>query len=157
MQESNEVLKATFKDKGVKYVAQELKVSTSLVYKWTHDKDSETSPGADNPLDRLQAIIEITGNDAPIQWLCQKNGGFFIANPVEGEQEATPVLGATQQLLGEFSELLAAVSESYQNDNIIDPDEASNIRKEWEELKTLAERFVRACEDGAYGGPAQEK
>ena len=151
MQKSNEVLKETFKEKGVKYVAQELKVSTSLVYKWTHDKESETSPGADNPLDRLQAIVEITKNDAPLQWLCQQNGGFFVPNPLEQGEEMTPVLGATQRLLGEFSELLGAVSESYQNDGIIDSDEAARIRSEWEDLKTLAERFVCACESGAYG------
>lgn len=150
MQESNEVLKETFKEKGVKFIAQELKVSTSLVYKWTHDKESETSPGADNPLDRLQAIIEATGSSLPIEWLCQKNGGFYIPNPVKGDEEDTPVLSATQQLLGEFSELLAAVSQSYQNDGAIDLEEAERIRKEWEDLKVLAERFVRACERGAY-------
>lgn len=150
MQESNEVLRETFKEKGVKYIAQELKVSSSLVYKWTHDKESETSPGADNPLDRLQAIIDCTGSHAPIEWLCQKNGGFFISNPSRTEDQTTPVLSATQQLLGEFSELLAAVSQSYQDDTVIDAEEAAKIRKEWEDLKALAERFVRACESGAY-------
>ena len=147
---SNEVLKETFKEKGVKFVAQELSLSTSLVYKWCHDKDSETSPGAENPLDRLQAIIDCTGNTAPIQWLCQSNGGFFVSNPTSEGQLSGPVLGATQELLGEFSELLAAVSNSYQDDGAIDASEARDIRKEWEDLKTLAEQFVLACEDGAY-------
>lgn len=147
---SNEVLKQTFKDKGVKFIAQELNLSTSLVYKWCHDKDSETSPGADNPLDRLQAIIDCTGNTTALHWLCQSNGGFFVPNPSHGSQLSGPVLGATQKLLGEFSELLAAVSDSYQNDGVIDTAEARDIRKEWEDLKTLAEQFVLACEDGAY-------
>ena len=73
---SNEILKETFKEQGVKFVAQELKLSSSLVYKWCHDKGSETSPGAENPLDRIQAIVECTGNPLPIQWLCQINGGY---------------------------------------------------------------------------------
>lgn len=151
MQESNEVLKETFKDKGVKYIAQTLKVSTSLVYKWTHDKDSETSPGADNPLDRLQSIIDCTDNHAPIEWLCQRNGGFFVKNPNKpSELDSSTVLTATQKLLSEFSELLAAVSQSYQNDNAIDRREAAQIREEWEDLKASAERFVLACEKGAF-------
>lgn len=151
MLESNEVLKETFKEKGVKFVAQELKVSTSLVYKWTHDKESETSPGADNPLDRLQAIIDCTGNYKPIEWLCERNGGFFVKNPAqEAQLDSTTVLAATQRLLSEFSELLAAVSQGYQNDNAIDPTEAARIREEWEDLKASAERFVLACEEGTY-------
>ena len=60
------------------------------------------------------------------------------------------MLEATQHLLSEFSELLAAVSQSYNADRTIDDDEASRIRKEWEDLKTLAERFVVACESGIY-------
>ena len=147
---SNEVLKETFKEKGVKFVAQELGVSSSLVYKWCHDKESETSPGAENPLDRLQNIITCTENKLPVQWLCQANGGFFVSNPAANSQVSGSVLGATQRLLSEFSELLAAVSESYQDDGVIDPTEAKKIRKEWEDLKTLAEQFVLACEDGAY-------
>ena len=147
---SNEILKETFKEQGVKFVAQELKLSSSLVYKWCHDKGSETSPGAENPLDRIQAIVECTGNPLPIQWLCQINGGYFVPNPTESDKPSAPVLGATQKLLGEFSELLAAVSQSYENDGIIDQSEATSIRKEWEDLKALAEHFVLACESGAY-------
>ena len=60
------------------------------------------------------------------------------------------MLGATQKLLGEFSELLAAVSRSYDDDSIIDQSEAQSIRKEWEDLKAMAEHFVVACESGAY-------
>ena len=46
--------------------------------------------------------------------------------------------------------MLQAVSESYGGDNSVDAQEAANIRREWEQLKTLAEQFVVACEMGGY-------
>ena len=46
--------------------------------------------------------------------------------------------------------MLQAVSESYGEDTAIDAQEAANIRREWEQLKTLAEQFVLTCEAGGY-------
>jgi transposase-like protein len=152
MVQSCEVLRKAIHGKGVKEVAGELGVSTSLVYKWCQEKDSESASGAENPLDRILKIVEITGETELVHWLCQKAGGFFVENPVEPQENSTPVLEATQRLLSEFSELLAAVSEGYNTDGEIDKLEAERIRKEWEDLKTLAERFVVACEAGAYFG-----
>lgn len=147
--ESHEVLRETINVRGVKAVAAEMNLSTSLVYKWC----KESSPddwGAQNPLDRILKIVQITDNTAPIHWLCQAVDGFFVENPARGATQDTPFLQATQKMLAEFSEMLQAVSESYGNDSSIDAQEAERIRHEWEELKTLAEQFVVACERGGY-------
>lgn len=148
--ESSEVLKNAIHECGVKFVASEMKISTSLVYKWCQQKDSESGSGVENPLDRLGRIVEITGDKGPVHWLCRSAGGFFVENPIERDNSNTPVLEATQSLLSEFSELLGAVSASYNSDGVIDDDEAKRIRNEWEDLKTLAEKFVVACERGMY-------
>ena len=147
---SSESLRNAIHEKGVKQVASELGVSTSLVYKWCQEKESEAGSGVENPLDRIRRVVEFTEDTGPIHWLCQSVGGFFVENPVRSEQTEAPVLEATQHLLSEFSELLAAVSQSYNADRTIDSEEAGRIRKEWEDLKTLAEQFVVACESGIY-------
>lgn len=147
--ESSDVLKKAIHERGVKAVAAELKVSTSLVYKWCQEKESESGSGVENPLDRIRRVVEVTGDTGPIHWLCMAAGGFFVENPVDRDGKKTPVLEATQRLLSEFSELLGAVSTGYNADGIIDSVEAGRIRKEWEDLKSLAEKFVTACE-GIY-------
>lgn len=151
--ESHEVLRETINVRGVKAVAAEMNLSTSLVYKWCKE-NSPDDWGAQNPLDRILKIVEITGDTRPIHWLCQAVDGFFVENPARGATQDTPFLQATQQMLSEFSEMLQAVSESYGNDSSIDSGESERIRREWEELKTLAEAFVVACERGGYSRPS---
>ena len=148
--ESHEALKKAINTKGVKAVAAEMNLSASLVYKWCKEHDSPDDWGANNPLDRILKIVEVTEDTGPIHWLCQSVNGFFVENPLRQGSQDTPFLQATQKMLGEFSEMLQAVSESYGNDGSIDTGEAEHIRREWEELKTLAERFVVSCEQGGY-------
>ena len=46
--------------------------------------------------------------------------------------------------------MLEAVSSSSADNGEIDTKEAASIRKEWEDLKSLTETFVSACESGNY-------
>ncbi len=153
---SNHVLKAVVTDHGVKQVAARLGLSTSLVYKWCQPKDGPESSGADNPLDRLQKLMEVTNDNRPVEWLCQARGGFFVMNSVCMDSHQGAILEVTQKLLREFSDLLSAISSSYADDGSIDSSEAKDIRRAWEELKSLAEQFVQKCEDGIYELPQQE-
>lgn len=148
--ESHEVLKAAIHPIGVKTVAHETRLSTSLVYKWCQAKDDPDASGVDNPLDRILKVVQVTGSTAPIHWLCQKTNGFFVENPIKGDTENTPALMAAQKLLSEFSELFSVVSQSFERDSSIDATESGRIRAEWEQLKTVAEKFVIACESGMY-------
>ena len=151
--DSHEVLKDSIKSVGAKSVAQDMNLSTSMVYKWCETAD-DGGGGADNPLDRVLKICELTKSVAPVEWLCRKTGGFRVANPEGIEQRKGEVLRSTQSILKEFTELLNAVSQSYDNDRSIDPGEAAKIRKEWEDLKTIAESFVLACEAGLFNPEA---
>lgn len=148
--ESHDVLRNATENLGVKSVASSMNLSSSLVYKWCQPKDTPEASGADNPLDRVLRIRELTGDLAPIHWLCQKSNGFFVENPKAGSKPAAGLLQITQSILKEFSELLEAVSGSYTEDQAVDATEAKRIRREWEELKSITEGFVTACEKGSY-------
>ena len=150
--ESHEVLKQAVRDLGAKQVASRMNLSTSLIYKWCEANDSPESAGADNPLDRISKLLDITGDKALIAWLCQKADGYFVKNPNASVSTSTPLSG-TRKILKEFTELLDAVSTSLANDQVIDREEASGIRDEWETLKSVTESFVVACERGNFAEP----
>ncbi len=147
---SHEVLKKSVSDMGVKSVASDLGLSTSLIYKWCQPSDSADASGADNPLDRLARIHELTQDTGPIEWLCQKADGYFVPNVAAQDVDAIPLLHMTRRIVREFSELLDVLTKSIENDGVIDLDEAGKIRIEWEKLKSSAESFVAACEKGLY-------
>jgi hypothetical protein len=100
-------------------------------------------------MDRVIDLYELTGDTSIIQWVCNKAGGFFVKNvEVEGVH-SEELFRSTQKILQEFSEMLGAITES-KMDGVISNSEAEAIRKEWEDLKSEAERFVKACENGDY-------
>jgi len=152
--ESHTVLKESMSDVGAKAVAADMGVSASLVYKWCQPKELAGS-GAENPLDRILKICKSTGNKKPVLWLCEQLDGFFVENTSSDSGTKEPWLTVTQEILSEFSDLLEKVSGSTADDGVIDQSEAAAIRAEWEELKSVGESFVTACERGVYGGPGR--
>lgn len=140
---SHEVIKGTVEALGAKKVASELGVSLSLLYKWSEPADES---GAANPLDRVADLCRVTGDPRPIAWLCQTQDGVFVKNPAANPAfERMDVLKETQRILKEFSDVLNAVSNAWE-DARLTPAEAKKIRDEWDELKAVAETFVRSCE-----------
>jgi len=148
--DSYEVLKKSVSELGVKSVASDLGLSTSLIYKWCQPSDTADASGADNPLDRLVRIHELTGDTGPIEWLCQQADGYFVPNVAARDMDAAPLLHMTRRIVREFSDLLDVLTESIENDGVIDLKEADSIRTEWENLKSSAESFVAACEKGLF-------
>ena len=148
--ESCEVLKKSVSELGAKSVASDLGLSASLIYKWCQPSDSADASGADNPLDRLARIHDLTKDTGPIEWLCQKADGYFVPNVASQDIDAIPLLHMTRRIVREFSDLLDVLTESIENDGLIDLKEADSIRGEWENLKSSAESFVTACEQGRY-------
>lgn len=151
---SYEVLKQAINKTGVKSIASDMNLSTSLIYKWCQPTENDDSAGADNPLDRIAKLYELTNERKPIEWLCQKANGYFVENPkIEKNKDNINLhpVKATQNILSEFSELLSIVYQSIENDQIIDSDEAKQIRNVWDKLKSITENFVFNCEKGIYG------
>ena len=149
--ESHEVLKKAVTGIGAKAVAAEMSLSASLIYKWCEPHDTPDAGGADNPLDRIEKVYKLTGDVGPIAWLCQRADGFFAPNPSPGTKRGKlPLVAVTRGILREFSELLGVVSDSLESDGEVDSQEAERIRREWEDLKSIGESFVHACEKGEY-------
>ena len=152
---SHEVLKRVIEAVGTKKVASDLKVSSSLVYKWCAeplDDDGERDPsGARNPLDRVIQMCESTEDRQAIEWLCGEVGGYFVESPaVDLSNAPRECISHTQSLLSEFSGLLQVISESIANEGRIDQKESRRIRHHWLQLQGQGEAFVRACEGGLF-------
>ncbi|MBN8457196.1 MAG: hypothetical protein J0M04_05075 [Verrucomicrobia bacterium] len=146
--DSNEVLKEALKKTSPKAVAAELGISLSLVYKWT-EPACEDGSGSRNPLDRLQKVIDLSGDMGIVEWLCQQNGGHFVRNPRVDGNGIEHVLTATQEIISQFSELLSHISAAA-IDQSIEKEEAEEIREVWDKLKSYAEGFVVCCEKGNF-------
>ncbi len=152
---SHEVLKQVIEAVGTKQVASDLKVSSSLVYKWCAeptDADGERDPsGARNPLDRVVHLCESTGDRRAIEWLCRQVSGYFVEDPdVDVSEVPGECIRHTQSLLAKFSELLQVISGSLANEGRIDEPESRLIRRQWHDLQSQGEAFVRACESGRF-------
>lgn len=141
---SHEVFKQLLRRVSAKQVAGELGLSLSLVYKWA-EPPAEGS-GAANPLDRIDAIIKLTGDTSFAQWVCERAGGFFIRNP-EPKAHDYELIPATNNIVQEFADLLGVISSAV-SDGKVTTDESERIRRRWEQLKSVTEGFVRAAEEG---------
>lgn len=146
--ESHEVLRRALQKTTPKAVAAELGVSLSLVYKWA-EKPTDLGSGSKNPLDRLLQIIDLSGDTGIVEWLCRQQGGHFVRDPDVTGHQVEHVLPATQEIIGHFSDLLNEISDAA-DDHSVTKQEAVAIRQCWDKLKSYAEGFVRACENGDY-------
>jgi hypothetical protein len=146
--ESHELLREIFDKKAPKEVSADLELSTSMIYKWAQPP-TDSGPGIENPLDRVEALFQSTKDHRLVQWVCQRAGGFFIHNPTNIPHPHF-LIPATNQIVQDFAELLQVVSAATA-DNQITLAESKQIRERWEELKSVTEGFVVCCEEGNFG------
>lgn len=146
--ESHEVLRQALQKTSPKAVAADLGVSLSLVYKWA-EKPNDDGSGSKNPLDRLLQIIDLSGDNGIVEWLCRQQGGSFVKDPDVRGHQIDHVLPATQEIIGQFSDLLNKISNAAV-DHSVTKAEAVDIRQRWDKLKSYAEAFVRSCENGDF-------
>ena len=145
--ESHELLREVFDRKTPKEISADLDLSTSMIYKWTQPRAGEGS-GIENPLDRIEALYQSTGDHRLVQWICQRAGGFFIRNPRNAPHPHF-LIRATNQIVQDFADLLQVIAAAAA-DNQITAAESKQIRARWEELKTVTEGFVACCEAGNF-------
>jgi hypothetical protein len=145
--QSHELLRDVLRKAGTKQVADDLSLSTSLIYKWAQPPAGEG--GVENPLDRLESLLKSTRDHRLIQWLCQRAGGFFVKNPAHDQPHPEHLIPATNEIVQEFADLLAVVAAAAA-DNQITLKESKDIRARWEELKSVTENFVACCEAGNF-------
>jgi hypothetical protein len=150
--QSHELLKEVLKKTSAKQVAGELGLSLSLIYKWAEPPSDDSGSGANNPLDRIDQLLRISGDRRIAQWVCERAGGFYIANP----QPKTPpaLIPATNDIVQEFADMLQVIAMAAA-DQQITKEEAKSIRQRWEELKTVTEGFVKTAELGNFTEPTR--
>ncbi len=149
--QSHELMKEILQKVSAKQIAAEMGLSLSLIYKWA--EPAAEGSGAASPLDRVEQLLKVTGDGRLAQWVCERAGGFFIHNP-RAKSQAVQLIPATNSIVQEFADMLAVIAAAA-TDNAITAAEAKDIRRRWEELKSVTEEFVRCCEAGNFR-PVQE-
>jgi hypothetical protein len=152
--QSHELLKEVLKKTSAKQVAGDMGLSLSLIYKWAEPPAEETGSGANNPLDRIEQLLRITGDTRIAQWVCERAGGFFITNPKHKPHDYS-LTPTTNNIVQEFADMLGVIAMAAA-DSQISKDEAKAIRRRWEDLKSVTEGFVHHCEEGSFSALKQE-
>jgi len=149
--DSHEVMKEVLKKTSAKQIAADMGLSLSLIYKWAEPPEGDSTTGANSPLERVGQLLRITQDVRIAQWVCEQSDGFYIRNPhnVPAVQSLIPI---TNDIVQEFADMLATIAKS-SADSVITKDEAKNIRRRWEQLKSVTEGFVLAAETGTFSGP----
>lgn len=155
--QSHEVMKEVLKSTSAKLISSEMGLSLSLIYKWAEppEGDSDNGSGTGSPLDRVGQIIRISKDARVAQWVCEQADGFYIRNP-HHLPPGQPLIPITNDIVQEFADMLATIATS-SADSVITKAEAKNIRRRWEELKSVTEGFVQAAESGHFGPEAVAK
>ena len=146
--QSYELLREVFKAKPPKQVSEDIGLSVSVLYKWAEPPEHAAGSGIGNPLDRVGALLQSTGDRRIAQWICQRANGFFIQNP-RNIPHPHYLIPATNQIVQEFADLLAVIAKAA-HDSEVTTSEAKEIRARWEELKSVTEGFVAGCEQGDF-------
>lgn len=149
--EAHEVMREVLKRTSAKQIAADMNLSLSLIYKWAEPPEDDSGSGASSPLDRVGQLIRITGDVRVAQWVCERAEGFYIRNP-HNLPPGQPLIPLTNDIVQEFADMLATIASS-SADSVITKEEARNIRRRWEDLKSVTEGFVKAAETGHFGPP----
>lgn len=153
--QSHEVLREVLKQTSAKQIAADMALSLSLIYKWAEPPADDSGSGANNPLDRIGQLIRSTKDPRIAQWVCEQAGGFYIRNP-ESLRHSGQLIPLTNDIVQDFADMLATIAQAAA-DNTISKTEAKTIRRRWEDLKSVTERFVHAAESGNFGEIPAEK
>jgi hypothetical protein len=146
--QSHELLREVFKSKPPKQIAGSMDLAESTIYKWSQPPEHLGGSGIGNPLDRIELLLQCTGDRRIAQWVCERAGGFFIPNPKDIPQPHY-LIPATNQIVQEFADLLHVIAKAAHDNEVTQP-EAKEIRARWEELKSVTEGFVACCEKGNF-------
>jgi len=147
--QAHEIMRDVLRQTPAKQLAAQMELSLSLIYKWAEPPQNDSGSGASSPLNRVGQLIRFSEDPRIAQWVCEQSGGFFISNPKAGKT-ASQLIPITNAIVQEFADMLATIAKAA-GDNIISPEEARDIRRRWEELKSVTEGFVRSAENGDFG------
>lgn len=146
---SHEMIRELFEVMSPKELAAELGVSLSLIYKWA-EPAGDAGSGTPNPLERIAALLKITGDIRIAEWVCRNAGGFYTKSPdTVATEDSHSVAASTNRIVQDFAGLLSSIATAAMDD-AIDSKESGAIRSRWEHLKSVTETFVCCCEHGNF-------
>ncbi len=152
--QAHDVMREVLKRTSAKQISADMGLSLSLIYKWAEPPENDSGSGASSPLDRVGQLVRITKDTRIAQWVCEQADGFYIRNP-HNLPPGGPLIPVTNDIVQEFADMLATIATAAADDKVT-PEEAKKIRARWEELKSVTEGFVRAAEEGNFGGLTKE-
>jgi alkanesulfonate monooxygenase SsuD/methylene tetrahydromethanopterin reductase-like flavin-dependent oxidoreductase (luciferase family) len=147
--ESHELMKDLLRKTSAKQVCAELNLSLSLIYKWAEAPVANAGSGAVNPLDRVEKLLQCTGDQRIAEWVAQRAGGYFVNNPAPANS-TDALIPSTNAIVQQFADMLGIIATAAADQNIT-ADEAKKIRAQWERLKSITEGFVQSAEAGNFG------
>lgn len=136
---SKEILKRACDERGVKSVADEMGLSSSWLYNQIND------PDRGDIIEKISLLSKATGNAKLLHWLCQQQNGYFVEHKVLAKTDSASINMHLSEVLKEFSDVMREIGDAFA-DGKVTYQEARRIRNEWEEVKSLLESFVIACE-----------
>jgi hypothetical protein len=143
--ESHEVLRTAFKRVGCKNVAAEMRLSLSLIHQWSRGNGGKSA--ADNPLDRVARLLEVTADRRLADWICAQQNGFFVENP-PAQKARAELPSAGLAALKDLNQMETALLETLAQPET--PARAEKLRRLWEVSKSNMERVVRALENREF-------
>ena len=150
---SHEALQRAIHGSTVQF-AKRLGLSTSLVNKWQEPTNDWTDSGVYNPLDRIEAVVEMAlsqGRDekdalAPIHYLARRFGLISIKIPEYNKNDLGDLTHELMDTITEFGQLTEATSAAIA-DGRISCNEAKRIEKEaWELIHQVTVFMARVRE-----------
>ena len=141
--ESHEACRKAFKKVGCKNVARGMKLSHSIVNKWS-EPCAPRGSGLPNPPGRMAQLMVLAEHEVLIHWLCAERGGYFVKNPPVQALRAEELLPVEKQVIEEQAQLLVTLVRALGHP--VTRAEAVTLRTQWEELKSDMERLVTSCE-----------
>ena len=145
---SHEVMRQVCKQAGSKQVADALRLTPGHIHKWMRPA-GDPNTGALNPLDRLDALAEFTGDERLVQWMCARRGGCFMRNPPARRSLPRDWLTLTGAVLAELGRLQAALGAMLTEKDPSGP-AAAVLRGAWDKFKPDMERIVCGYERGQF-------
>lgn len=132
---SHEVLRAVLDKHNAKTVASALGLSVPHVYKWA-EPPPPTGSGSVNPLERVAALINATGDDRIAEWVCMSAQGYFVKNLTPQDLAPQTLLNATAKLVKQYTNMLSLIS-TVIVDTQVNKQEAGELRKQWQTIQSL--------------------
>jgi len=98
-----------------------------------------------NILERCRVWLKHDKSGTILQWLCNENEGYFVKR-ISNKKCSNQVVA---KLMKEFAEVISTIADALL-DGKVSMTEYKNLRKEWQDVQSIMEGFLDACEKGEY-------